>query len=359
MSNQTKRFAGEIGIHYPLHVLNRYSLPELIGLADRAWQTLGKLGFTQIWTNDNLEYRSVLASSAAIVARLPVKLGTAVTVPYFRNPVDLAMAFATISELTNGREISLGLGPGSRSILSHQVDRAKPLTIMAELAVALRKLFAGEALRSDEIPALASYFHLNAEEYALRFKTQSPIRLYYGPSLLKPAVLELIARHFDGVIMQTLYGIADMNASLIRLQSARSQSTLREPLRKIMLLNASVSRDGEAARQHAKRFVSHIVSGWPDDVLEAKGIDPQAILAVRRAYAENRGVDYAASLTPDEVVDRLIIAGTAAECTQRIAELFSLAAGNGFTQIVIGVPLGPDIPEVIELWGQEILPALR
>lgn len=359
MSNQTKRFAGEIGIHYPLHVLNRYSLPELIGLADRAWQTLGKLGFTQIWTNDNLEYRSVLASSAAIVARLPVKLGTAVTVPYFRNPVDLAMAFATISELTNGREISLGLGPGSRSILSHQVDRAKPLTIMAELAVALRKLFAGEALRSDQIPALASYFHLNAEEYALRFKTQSPIRLYYGPSLLKPAVLELIARHFDGVIMQTLYGIADMNASLVRLQSARSKSTLGEPLRKIMLLNASVSRDGQAARQHAKRFVSHIVSGWPDKVLEAKGIDPQAIQAVRRAYAENRGVDYAASLTPDEAVDRLIIAGTAAECTERIAELFSLAAGNEFTQIVIGVPLGPDIPEVIELWGKKILPALR
>ena len=65
---------------------------------------------------------------------------------------------------------------------------------MAELAVALRKLFVGEALRSDEIPALASYFHLNAEEYALRFTTRSPIRLYYGPSLLKPAVLDLDAR---------------------------------------------------------------------------------------------------------------------------------------------------------------------
>jgi 5,10-methylenetetrahydromethanopterin reductase len=359
MAIQTKEFNGEIGIHYPLHVLNRYSLPELIGLAERAWQTLGKFGFSQVWTNDNLEYRSVLASSAAIVARLPIKLGTAVTVPYFRNPVDLAMAFATISELTNGREISLGLGPGSRSILRHQVDRTKPLTLMAELAVALRKLFAGEALRSADIPILAAYFHLNAEHYALRFKTQSPIRLYYGPSLLKPAVLDLIARHFDGVILQTLYGIAEMNASLARLQSARSQSPLREPLRKVMLLNASVSRDGAAARQHAKRFVSHIVSGWPDEVLEAKGIDPKAIQTVRCAYAENRGVDYAASLTPDEAVDRLIIAGTPANCTERIAELFSLAARDGFTQVAIGVPLGPDIPEVIDLWGKEILSALR
>ena len=355
MSSPEKKFTGEIGIHYPLHVLNRYSLPELIKLAERAWQTLRSFGFTQVWTNDNLEYRSVLASSAAIVARLPVKLGTAVTVPYFRNPIDLAMAFATISELTDGKEISLGLGPGSRSILKHQVDRVKPLTIMAELATALRKLFAGDSLRSSEIPVLASYFHLNAEQYALRFSPQSPIHLYYGPSLLKPAVLDLISQHFDGVILQTLYGIADMEASLARLQAARPQS----PLRKIMLLNASVSRDGHAARQHAKRFVSHIVSGWPDEVLEAKSIDPLAIQAVRKAYAENRGVDYAASLTPDDAMDRLIITGTPKQCTERIAELFSLAARDGFTQITLGVPLGPDIPEVIDIWGKDILPALR
>ena len=359
MSNPIKQFTGEIGIHYPLHVLNRYSLPELIGLAETAWQMMGKFGFNQVWTNDNLEYRSVLVSSAAIVMRLPVKLGTAVTVPYFRNPVDLAMAFATISEITNGREISLGLGPGSRSILAHQVERVKPLVIMAELATALRKLFSGKSLRSSEIPVLASYFHMNAEQYALRFKTQSPIRLYYGPSLLKPAVLDLIARHFDGVILQTLYGIADMEASLARLQEARAQSLLGEPLRKVMLLNASISRDGQAARQHAKRFVSHVASGWPDEVLKTKGIDPQAIQAVRQAYAENRGVDYAVSLTPDEAVDRLIIAGTPAQCTERIAELFSLAARDGFAQITLGVPLGPDIPEVIDLWGTEILPALR
>jgi 5,10-methylenetetrahydromethanopterin reductase len=145
----------------------------------------------------------------------------------------------------------------------------------------------------------------------------------------------------------------------MRLKSARVQSPLREPLRKVMLLNASVSRDGEAARQHAKRFVSHIVSGWPDEVLVAKNTDPRAIQAVRVAYEENRGVDYASSLTPDEAVDRLIIAGTPAQCTERIAELFAMAARDEFMQIVLGVPLGPDIPEVIDLWAKEILPALR
>lgn len=213
-------------------------------------------------------------------------------------------------------------------------------------------------MRHSDIPVLAEYFHLNAEHYALRFKAQAPIHLYYGPSLLKPAVLDLIARHFDGVILQTLYGIDDMENSLARLDAARSQSG-KPPLRKAMLVNASVSRDGHAARQHAKRFVSHIASGWPDDVLAAKGIDPAAIQAVRRAYAENRGVDYASSLTPDEAVDRLIIAGTPEECLGRLRQLFLLAARHGFSEITIGVPLGPDVPEAIDLWGKEIFPPLQ
>lgn len=359
MANPPASFTGEIGIHYPLHVLNRYSLPELIGLAERARQIMGPFGFTRVWTNDNLEYRSVMASSAAILAKVPVKLGTAVTVPYFRNPIDVAMAFATMSELANGKEISLGLGPGSRSILTRHVVRAKPLTIMAELAVALHTLFAGDTLERRDIPTLADYFHLNSEHYALRFKTPAPIHLYYGPSLLKPAVLDLVARHFDGVILQTLYGIDEMEASLSRLNAARVQAGAAEPLRRTMLLNASVSRDAEAARQHAKRFVSHIVSGWPDDALLAKGIDPRAIQAVRQAYAENRGVDEAAALTPDDAVDRLIIAGTPAQCIDRLGQLFAVAARHGFSEIAIGVPLGPDVPEAIDLWGNEILPALK
>jgi alkanesulfonate monooxygenase SsuD/methylene tetrahydromethanopterin reductase-like flavin-dependent oxidoreductase (luciferase family) len=171
-ANSVKRFNGEIGVHFPLHVLNRYSLPDLIALGERARTALAPFGFAQIWTNDNLEYRSVTASSAALVARLPIKLGTAITVPYFRNPIDLAAAFATMSELTHGKEISLGLGPGSRSILAHQVERAEPMAVMTELPAALRTLFNGDVLRRSDMPVLASYFHLTAESYTLRFNQE-------------------------------------------------------------------------------------------------------------------------------------------------------------------------------------------
>jgi 5,10-methylenetetrahydromethanopterin reductase len=120
-----------------------------------------------------------------------------------------------------------------------------------------------------------------------------------------------------------------------------------------------VSRDGQAAKQHAKRFVSHIASGWPDDTLVRIGIDPHTMEPVRQAYAQNLGVDYAASITPDEAVERLIIAGTPGQCRDRIAELFAFAARHDFFQVCIGVPAGPDIAKVIDLWGKEILPSLR
>src|ERR1043166_1565174 len=159
MAAESRRFENEIGIHFPLHVLNRYSLPELIRLAEKACDNLAQFSFAQVWTNDNLEYRSVLTASAALVARVPVKLGTAITVPYFRNPIDLAAAFATMSELMNGREISLGLGPGSRSILTHHVARAKPLTIMPELATALRMLFSDTFIFRRVIQPVEDFFH--------------------------------------------------------------------------------------------------------------------------------------------------------------------------------------------------------
>ena len=128
-----------------------------------------------------------------------MKLGTAVTVPYFRNPVDLAMAFATISELMDGREISLGLGPGSRSILTHQVERVKPLTIMAELATALRTLFAGAPLQSQRDSRPRVLF--SHERGAICPPLQDSGRrsaFITARGLLEPAVLDLIARHFDG-----------------------------------------------------------------------------------------------------------------------------------------------------------------
>ena len=124
------------------------------------------------------------------------------------------------------------------------------------------------------------------------------------------------------MILQTLYGIAAMEETLATLADARKQSALGRAVAESDASQCLCVPRWTAAIQHAKRFVSHIASGWPDDTLERIGIDPKTIEPVRQAYAQNRGVDYAASITPDEAVERLIIAGTPEQCGERIAELF-------------------------------------
>jgi len=80
-------------------------VPQWIELAELARRN----NFDQVWVNDNLGYRNVFVILTAIASRVPIKLGTAILVPYFRNPVDTADAFAALSELVDGYEKALPL----------------------------------------------------------------------------------------------------------------------------------------------------------------------------------------------------------------------------------------------------------
>ena len=103
-------FRGELALKFALQSATQYKLPELVRLAQLAH---GR-GFEQIWVNDNLGQRNVFVVLSAIAAGAPVKIGTSIIVPYFRNPVDIAGSLAALSELTEGRELSVGIARRER-----------------------------------------------------------------------------------------------------------------------------------------------------------------------------------------------------------------------------------------------------
>src|SRR6185503_20005314 len=84
----------------------------LLDLAERA----EKLGYDSVWVGDSLLARprhepiTMLAGVAARTRR--VKLGTAVLLPAFHNPVLLAHQVATLDQVSAGRVI-LGIGIAS------------------------------------------------------------------------------------------------------------------------------------------------------------------------------------------------------------------------------------------------------
>ena len=140
-----------------------YSLQDLLNLAERAEQ----LGFDSVWVGDSLfskpRWEPINILSAISQRTSKVKLGTACMVSGTRHPLYLALEWATLDALSNGRTI-LGTGMGNpeegvrREYTSVGLDFEKRARIFEEGLSVLRQLwtegktdFSGETYQFDNV----------------------------------------------------------------------------------------------------------------------------------------------------------------------------------------------------------------
>ncbi len=140
-----------------------YSLQDLLNLAERAEE----LGFDSVWVGDSLfskpRWEPINILSAISQRTSKVKLGTACMVSGTRHPLYLALEWATLDALSNGRTI-LGTGMGNpedgvrREYASVGLDFDKRARIFEEGLAVLRQLwtegktdFTGETYQFDDI----------------------------------------------------------------------------------------------------------------------------------------------------------------------------------------------------------------
>src|SRR5215471_19888734 len=157
--------------------LNQYA--RLAGAAESA-------GFDQFWVSNDLFLRSVwVILSHAAAATSHIQLGTCIVNPYTLHPAEIAMAAATLDELSDGR-FCLGLSSGASDFLEWVGIRPeRPLTRVVETVSLLRSLFNGETTE----PA-----GWQKEAY-LRFPSRQ-IPIYLGA--MSPGMLRAIGRVADG-----------------------------------------------------------------------------------------------------------------------------------------------------------------
>ena len=73
----------------------------------------------------------------ALAARVPIRLGTAVMVQYFRSPMSLAGTAVAVSELMQGRTLDIALARGKK--LHDKRDKIKERSWDREKARLLRE----------------------------------------------------------------------------------------------------------------------------------------------------------------------------------------------------------------------------
>src|SRR2546427_11863292 len=119
-------FSGELGLQFVTHLANHYTVPDLVRLA----QFAADKGFRQIWVNDNIRDRGQLVVLTAIASRVPIQLGTAIMVPSFHNPLDVAHCLAALADLCEGRESGVGLARGALGQAPAPAPPLKPLGML-------------------------------------------------------------------------------------------------------------------------------------------------------------------------------------------------------------------------------------
>lgn len=349
----------EAGIQFHLPTFRDCTLPDLQALGVAA----AAAGFSQLWVTDNLQSRSVFVTLAALAARVPLKLGTAIMVPYFHNPVEAASSLAAITELMTGPELSIGVARGNPST-PHDVRTPKPISVLRETSRCLKRLLAGDAVQFQDYPTLASIFHLAPEaSFQLHFRPRVPTPLYCGSN--GPLGLAVGGQEMDGLIFGGTLGVAARTGRLAPLLAVADQASAaagRPALRKVAEVKISLAATAEAARAFVREAVGMRVGGLPErgyteEDYAKLAVAPAAVDLLARAYHGGAPGDYLASLVTEPMIDAFFIAGDPRSCSRQIEDLCSLARAQGFQQLMFS-GLGPDPHEAIRLLSDAVLPVM-
>lgn len=278
-------------------------------------------------------YRDGAALAAAIGSRTnTVRLGTSVFPIYTRTPFQLAMATATLEEVSSGRMGYLGLGLGYRSrtetYFGMKIER--PLARMREYVEIIRLLLSGEDtsyqgqfFRFDGFPKL----------------TPQPLAvpIYFGSS--GPRMIGLAGQIADGVILNSL----PTREHIQHVKEALRQGAERAGRDPASLTIASsviysVSDDLNEAITAAKEDVLFYL-GYPEinPILEQSGLMDVGE-EIRQVYRE-RGKEAALALVTRPLLDSLAVYGNAERCREGLKAL--MGAGIDLPIIrVSNVPYG-------------------
>ncbi|MBM4262145.1 MAG: LLM class flavin-dependent oxidoreductase [Deltaproteobacteria bacterium] len=354
------KYHGELGLQFVMHLANHYTLRDLVRLAQLGHDK----GFSQIWVNDNVRYRNQMVVLAAIASHVPIRLGTAIMVPYFHNPLDIADAFGALSELCEGQEISVGVARGDLGQSPQHVQPLKPIAMVRETVQLLRRALHGEEFAYADYPFLIDFYRLNPKgKFKLAFEPQSTFKFYGGGN--GPQALRMCGRVMDGLISSGTY-IPMLKAGRQKgmLETAESAAAASgKKLRKICELNVSIAKTHDDAMNFPRRQVAHSILQWealgftPEEYARM-GVQREQVLKLRDAFESGATVEQASTLVSDHMVRCYYAAGTPEEVRDQIIELTGAAGELGYDHVAFA-KLGPDYEEAINLLANQVVPALR
>ncbi len=312
------------------------------------------LGCSFVWANDDRLQKDLFSVLTAVaLATQRVRVGPGVTNPYSRHPALIAAALATLDEISGGRAV-LGLGAGGTNHRTLGVNRTAPVATLREAILLIRGLLRGEVV-TTQTAAFAS------KDAQLDFDPpRRDVPVYLGAR--GPRMLELAGEVADAAIVGNLATIDGWSYARERVRAGAVQAG-RAPgdVSLTAWLYCSIADDPSAAREAIRPMVAtSLVTSRP--ILADLGLVMPERFAETMASLEwnpsATAVREAGATLPAEALEWFGLAGTPADCRDRLASL--LEGFPEITQVAIvpAPPAGSSAREVVRRFLTEVAPAL-
>jgi probable F420-dependent oxidoreductase len=284
-----------------------------------------RLGYRDAWSLevDGVDCFSPLAVVAAATGRL--RLGTAIANVYTRGPATLAMSGAGLAEAAPGR-FCLGIGAGSQPIVEawNGGKFSRPAARVRDMVLFLRRAFSGERVVFEGETFGVKGFRLSRPP-------AHPIPIHVAA--LRPRMLHVAGEVADGAVLNWL-SVEDVPRAVAEVRAAAKQA----------------GREPQAVEITARLMVSVDPPGPQTDVGLRRHINTYLNVPVYRAFHEwlgraevlgpmwrawdagdRRG---AVAAVPEDVLDGLIVKGSAEEMRAHIRRYMEAGVDTAFVQLL-------------------------
>ncbi|MDD9918482.1 MAG: LLM class flavin-dependent oxidoreductase [Rhodospirillaceae bacterium] len=270
-----------------------------------------ELGYESVWVAEGHGGDQFATLSACAVRTSRVQLGTAITSIYVRSIPTIAMAAASVDDLSGGRFI-LGIGSSHKVqvVPEHGVPFGKPLTKTRETVEIVRALLRDGAVQYDGETVRIENFDF----WFTPHRREMPIYV----AAVFPKMTALCGEVADGIILtrSTLKTGAAVRATIA--EAAKKAGRDPKDVAITSLLPTSVAETREEAFDAMRPGLAFYCGFFPRSnrlVAEHGFVDDAA--AIAEAVARD-GLDAAIGLVTDAMVDATGVAGTPEECRDKI-----------------------------------------
>jgi alkanesulfonate monooxygenase SsuD/methylene tetrahydromethanopterin reductase-like flavin-dependent oxidoreductase (luciferase family) len=289
------------------------SAGEVLDLARRAEAS----GFESLWLNEDIGRDSVAMLGAIATITKSIGIGTAIVNVYTRSAFQIAMAAATLDELSQGRaRLGLSVGHHPWNDLAHGIPLEAPLARLREYVHFIRKALSGERFTHEG----RFFAGVNSKLGMSRPRPDLPI--YVGAT--RPRMVALAGEIADGLLTNVVppYYVANFSVQQFR-DAARKAGRDPNGLEITAIATCCAHNDRATALRFARSTFMQRFRSNPGRMMETQPPEYRDELAALKDLVQRGDSERAQEQVSEPLATSFIAAGNRDDLRRTIDAYFS------------------------------------